>query len=1281
MKKKILISLLVATVLALLAALVGCKGLFGGLFGGGEGGSKDKVDMSQVKVVYSPFDGAKTYPYTGVAITIDRDIMINTPDNSRRVGNEYFEFSYSNNVNAGTATVTITATENNEYYFGSADFHFTIEKGAVIVLDAETLIEELKGDNVYQITVGGNVDLGEEELTVKEGVKLIIATASSNSSGYQRSFTVGGKLINNGEIELMGTMSYFGEINFFNNGEIVNNGTFTAGSRVEIFNAGTFTNNGTFTMTGSSYKIYTNDTDIENVFDSNGNRVELIYRHRIEEENIQLTTPYVVYSTNPNQNKLSYKITYNGASRYVMQTAEYRNYDRAGTAYIDITVGRTDDFFYGSITVAYEIKKASVAVSSVSELHEYAATGNYGTFTAGSFTVEKGETLTVPEGTQLHASILYLQGTLVNYGKVAVPGEAGSGAVFNGYIFFNYTEGGEGKLENYGTVEADRFSLYKGASVVNRGVITVNMASLQSPFTNEEGAEFTVNGNVNFYHRYINKGVFSAAPTDYVMIEPLSGGTNAIVNSGSMRIEGDIVCRNMNEFTNSGTIENTGTVWTYIELPTDFKNVVVKRQITAEDIAFVDASPTYDGTAKPAALAESTGLKAGQYRIEYAYEGEQATSTAPVNAGKMKLTIRVTNEKTMYFCSLSNQDERGILRDIPYEILRAERGVSTAQDLYDYANNSNYKRLYLENDIVFSSAKTSSKLTTYSFTVAAGVVLDTNEHTLTLEYISNESPYLYNHGTIFNSKIGEYPVNYTPSFGDCGIILKKANLSNYGTIINNNLFYTDKNSRLYDREGGKIENHGIMYLTGLLTGSSELVNSGKIYERENLSDIGKDKSRVALEYWEVDYNGQEHFPEAYLYDREEKPVDLTNTGRFTVEYINFVENRLCGVRISAIDEFDKQFYGFYTATVNVKKSAAKVRDIDALIAATQDSNYIGYELTQSFALNKNVTLPASTFLDLGTYDFSYSSAYTVDLTSGAELRVSVDTMDKFLKYVYVADKITFVGDIADEGPTSITFNASVMGKISDVTPFNKLYERTTIDLNGHRVGGQLSILNQYNPHINTTRYYVMNIVDTSEGKTGQLGTAGTKHGLSVGAPTAMYLNLDGVKVGGLELYYSVYLTARNSSFTTEAASGNTRAAYYCANSSNNNVQAVFEKCTFNGAVGAYVKYAKHIFRDCTITATGEYSKTGDWGSAILIDSNYARVGIDRGNFSSKNGYCVEINNVSEVNRANNEITKRTNLGSDAGSDESGRWSCGQVGKVNNATYSIVDTLSGFGMIV
>ena len=500
---------------------------------------------------------------------------------------------------------------------------------------------------------------------------------------------------------------------------------------------------------------------------------------------------------------------------------------------------------------------------------------------------------------------------------------------------------------------------------------------------------------------------------------------------------------------------------------------------------------------------------------------------------------------------------------------------------------------------------------------------------------------------------------------------------NYGAIVNNNLFYVDTRSGLSQQEGSRIENHGVMYLTSLLTDVTELVNDGQIYERENLKNLKDNRARVDLDYWERDYIAQEIFPQLALYDRNGDPVEIT-ADRFSIVTKNDVPNRLCFLEVTALDEFDELFYGSCSLTVRVNKSVAKVSDMQSLIAATQDGNYVGYEIVAGFALSSNLTLPAGTFLDLGLYGFTnYSANYTVDCTSGAEIRVSVADADRLATYLPIADRITFVGDVTDEISVSVTFNSATMGVINGLKPFNKSFNSLTVDLNGHYVGGQLKIENEYKP---SSGYFALYVVDTSAGKTGQLGSGALTHGLVLAGATTMNCTLTDVTVGGLELQKSTNLTATDCTFVTTATTGNARAAYYCAYqgigaSNGNNVKATFTKCSFSGAVGAYLERGTSTFISCDIYANGAYSKQGDWGSAIFLNRNNANLNIDMGNFHSDNGYCVELVNKVVGNRESVKITSRTNIGSDAGSDATGRWTCGQSSKVNDSELFVtVDSL-------
>ena len=1245
MKKKFLTIFFAVVLIVCALLLVGCFGLFGG--SGGDKWDGQKVALTKECFVYSVENGLHTYYYNGSPITVENDTMINSPENMR-IPNDMFDFTYTDNVNAGTAKVKVTAKEENKYYYGSVEFQFTIEKGQVVVNSVEKLIEELNGDNVYQITVIDNIDLGDAEVTVKEGVTL---TIDSTKEG-PRLFALSGKLVNNGTVEIKSSINAYSGVDFVNEGTVENNGTFSVGGYGGIYNCGTFENNGAFTMESALYDLYTNDEAIDNVLESTGRAATQHIRTHIAEQNIILQTSYLTYSENERDNVMPFTVTVKPGSttpRTYRYTHEYSNYSHAGTASIYIKFNRMDEYFYGDITINYEIKKASKTVESVAEMMEYQATGNYGHFTAqDTFTVSENETMTLDEGNDFTAPSLRVLGKLVNNGSVV----------------------------------ASTFVLFENSNTVNSGDITVSYSfTMRAPLTNKQDATLTVNGYVNVYNQLLNEGVVNFAPSTYVQLGDFDGVSCSISNSGTINVNSDIVCRSLDSFTNSGVFTNTGTAYSYVELPSEFHNVVLKRQITAQDIVFANGFPTYDGTAKPVVFAESVGLTEGQYNIEYTYENEsQATKKAPVDAGKIKLFIQIIDERTKYYIGRTRYDEMGTLTDIPYEILRAEIGASTMNDLKNYCSNVNYARVYLTNDIVFVNTKS-----TDSFTVGRNVTLDTNGYTLTVRFDSSVGKYevsVYNYGIIYNSKSAVYPSNYKPSLSDCGVIFEHALLYNHGLLVNNNLFYFDGNSEFSQQEGSSIENHGQMYLVGMLNDRTTVENDGEIFERESLSDFGKDRTRVNLDCWEYEYNGGEFFPQAMLYDRNGNPVDVYDSNRFDVTVTNFVVSRLCGVKITAIDPFDKEFCRFCTLQVNITKGVARVSDIDALVNATQDSNYVGYQLVSGFALSRNVTLPADTYLDLGLNDFTSYSTYTVDCTSGAKLWVSVDSAERFLKYIYVADKITFVADILDESALQVNFASSTMGKIGSATPFNKLYAGTTIDLNGHNIKGGLNIVNKFNPVINTDKYYVLNIVDTSADKTAQLGSGAQYHGLSVDGETPMYLNIDNVKLGGLALAYTVYCKATNCQFATTATTGEARAAYYCAATYNNNVQAVFDNCTFNGAVGAYIACARHIFRNCNLSAYGEYTGSDGWGSAMVIKGNTARVGIDKGNFHSDNGYCVEFVNRLTSNQNSIEITRKTNFGNEEGNDTTGRWSCGKSTKTSDTgQFTAVDSLSGFSMII
>ena len=672
MKKNLLILVLCGLLFACAVLLCGCFGLFGN----GNTTNDGKVALSEKNVVSYPSDGTHTYQYTGEEITVYNDVVINKPDNTDDVPNWMFDFAYENNVKVGTATVTITANDYNRYYYGSVSFNFTIEKGEVSVNNMEELLYELQNDNVYRLTARFNVDFDQKEVVIKQGVTLVVPILNNPTS-----FVVSGKLVNNGTIETAQVNSHYtGPFEFVNNGEIVNNGEMVANTQISFCNNGVFTNNGKFTVADGAYTILTNDNALPNVYQTDGEPATQYVRAPITAEYVQLSFYSAVYKESAWENRPSVSLTYNGEKYDGQFSKDYRDYDRAGTAYVDVTMGQWDYHFYGSVAVPYEITKASIRVKNLDEYNKYVATGNYDTFTTlDGFNLPSNETMVIGEGIEFHTSYFNVYGSLKNDGTI---------------------------------VTTALFRLSDKGSLVNNGVITVPEGSFYAPILNGENAQFTVNGYANFYHQLVNKGTFTVTSSSYSLIEVAPN--YGIENSGSLTFNCEIVCHTLDVFSNSGTFVNTDTVWSNIELPSDFTKVIVKRQLTLDDITLETNTHTYDKTAKPAVVTFATPLTQGQYSVSYTYEGSSSsTTTAPVNAGKITLTIQIVNEKTVYLNKSSVT--------VPYEILRAEIGVDTAQKLYDASNNDNYYRVYLTANVTFDGAKNAYGNTTTTLTVAKGV--------------------------------------------------------------------------------------------------------------------------------------------------------------------------------------------------------------------------------------------------------------------------------------------------------------------------------------------------------------------------------------------------------------------------------------------------------------------------------------------------------------------------------------------------------------------------------
>ena len=771
-------------------------------------------------------------------------------------------------------------------------------------------------------------------------------------------------------------------------------------------------------------------------------------------------------------------------------------------------------------------------------------------------------------------------------------------------------------------------------------------------------------GSVYLYGSLENHGTFTATPTDdYVEIQ--TNAASGIKNSGTMTLNGEIVCVKLTDFVNSGTFTNTDTVWSYVNLPSDFSNVIVKRQIAADDVVLFHLSETYTGKALSASLADECALQYGQYRVEYAYAGQSYSSAQPINAGKLTLKITVTDERTPFYAN-NTDGYVNYVEGIEFEILRGQKSISSVEDLRTYVANLNYWRLYLSKDVNTENA---------FITLPEDMVLDTNGYRLTVE----RSLTVY--GTLTNSKLGEYSVDYAPTMDDCGVYLAKGVIENYGTIVNNNLICVASGA-INVHEGSAIENHGLMFVNDLIDeGVCTITNDGTIYTRENLFNLHQNRSRIDLNQWEWDYTAANITPTATLYNANGEVVELTD--RFTVTIYNDVKNRICTVTITVNNLFDKEYCsdGAWELAVTINKSVIRIATMDELVTALADNNYLGYVITKGFALDRNLTVPFGAYLDLGIYGFSsYEKGCTVTMLNSL-LYVTADSMSRLAAYM-CADVIYLSSNEAVEVTASINSSGTVVGSGTTNT-FIKNYANKTIDLQGNQVLGKLTI--------NIPDGFTLNIINSKKSSSASLtyytvdGNGQPKdyyRALTINGSTGTAkVNISDVNIAGLYVERGINLTATNCKFRalSETTLTDDCIAYYATRDGreSGSVTATFDNCIFEGYVCAYVAGGTHTFKNCTMNATGPYgnSNYNDRGSAIILAavstgsamSYPAYVNIDGGTITSAKGYCLQFTYSDYVN--NQKCVKVTSA-----TDINTAWSSGQSAKCNYNWYTVVDSL-------
>lgn len=131
---------------------------------------------------------------------------------------------------------------------------------------------------------------------------------------------------------------------------------------------------------------------------------------------------------------------------------EYKNNTNVGTASVKISANEKSDLIKGTVTVGFEIVKASKEVATLADINSVMQNSNYESVVIGSeFTLSAAETLKIAEGFTVNFgdNLLVNNGTIENKGTII----ANNGIVNNGTI------------ENEGEIKAvvDNFAELQGA--------------------------------------------------------------------------------------------------------------------------------------------------------------------------------------------------------------------------------------------------------------------------------------------------------------------------------------------------------------------------------------------------------------------------------------------------------------------------------------------------------------------------------------------------------------------------------------------------------------------------------------------------------------------------------------------------------------------------------------------------------------------------------------------------------------------------------------------------
>ena len=386
-------------------------------------------------------------------------------------------------------------------------------------------------------------------------------------------------------------------------------------------------------------------------------------------------------------------------------------------------------------------------------------------------------------------------------------------------------------------------------------------------------------------------------------------------------------------------------------------------------------------------------------------------------------------------------------------------------------------------------------------------------------------------------------------------------------------------------------------------------------------------------------------------------MELVNAGTYDVYY-----------KVSA------NGYNTFTSTrpiqMKINKRTATVTVGDTIICKTDEVTTIDPEYTisglvgedtisVSFGIGKNVDTNADYVANLAVAGSRYN--YTMEAVDSDNYTVALDAQGKILVKDYfeiakVGSVVKYASTLEDayalvEEGSVIKLNKDILANgtaLDDVVlkATDKNYD-FTIDLNGHKLEAELDFVNwisgtEQNGNVNYTEFGIkVNIVDSSEEKTGVVGCALSAYGVLVKGDEKIRVTMSDISAVGYwgGLYYNgncadATISAQNCIFQGITVEDETNCGAYMAG----DAVCTFVNCTFEGMTGYYAKSGSHMFNTCTFIGNKEeyqapqFNGNGadETGSAFVMDlaKGYTQpliVAIHGGTFTSVAGYCIEQN--------------------------------------------------------